>query len=805
MRKAVFALKGGSEIFDGIKAAVSAAGKRFSSRRKGEREGAAGGIKPILAFLRAAALLFAMTTAAVIAVAAGMLARIAMKYRFDVEKITGAERSVLVYDAGGELIAAVSGERKRIPIPLSALSEKTKLAFISAEDARFYEHSGVDIIRIFGAAWSDVKALELREGASTIGQQLIKLSHLSGEKTFERKLAEVYLTVAMERSYTKDEILEMYLNYVYFGGGFYGIEAASLGYFGVHASELTTAQAAQLAGVLKAPSTYAPHLDAEKSLGRRSTVLALMEQYGYLSSEESAAAKAEPCVLKNAFPSGGGQFVSFALDEAADALSIGREELIRSGCRIHTTLDRAAADRCNALMADDSLFPCEAAQGALVLLGKDGAILALNGSRAGEGREDSFDRAADMERQPGSLTKPILCYAPAIDRFGYTAATVLEDAEKQFGEYKPHNAGGRYRGFVTLREAVSESLNIPAVELLEAIGVENGVAFAEGLGLSFENEFIGLPLALGGFTRGVSPLEMAAAYNAFNTGGEYFRPYSVQSIERDGDMLYLHAAEPTRAMRPETAFIMSDVLRTATQTGTASALDALRFPIAAKTGTALDETGGVRDVWTAAFAGDFTACCWIGVDSAALGTLPEGTTGGSSACILIRELFASLPPERTAGSIAAPEGVLRCRLDRRALKEGHRLLLATDDMGAEEILNEYFCAGTEPTGYDPIRLPPQPPREVLWRMDADGDPVIVFTAEDERLEYAILRSGAEEGEAVLLARIGGRQGEVAYTDRTAAAGGTYFYSVVAVNPTLSADGGRNESAPSRKMRIVVLF
>lgn len=204
-------------------------------------------------------------------------------HTFDPDLITGAARSTVFYDAEGNEISIMHSSDNRIPIEIESLPEYVKYAFTSAEDARFYEHSGIDIIRIGGAALADIKAGGKVQGASTIGQQLIKLSHLSPDKTFERKVEEAYLSICMEHRFSKDEILEMYMNYVYFGGGFYGIETASRGYFGVSASELSIAQAAQLAGIVKAPSRYAPHLNMEKSVGRRDTVLKLMLDYGRIT------------------------------------------------------------------------------------------------------------------------------------------------------------------------------------------------------------------------------------------------------------------------------------------------------------------------------------------------------------------------------------------------------------------------------------------------------------------------------------------------------------------------------------------
>ncbi|MBO4878947.1 MAG: transglycosylase domain-containing protein [Clostridia bacterium] len=752
------------------------------------------------------ALIIVLSAFAAAAVGAACFFRFHEWQRFDIGRITSADRSAVVLDSEGQVIAVVSGAEKRLPIRISELSETTKFAFVSAEDARFYEHSGIDIRRIFGAAWADIKALSLKQGASTIGQQLIKLSHLSGEKTFGRKLEEAVLTTRMEAELTKDEILELYLNYVYFGGGFYGIETAALGYFGVHASELSAAQAAQLAGILKAPALYAPHLDPERSLERRNTVLSLMAKYGHLSEEECVRAKNEPCILINGLKEERTAFIDYALAEAAEKLGITRAELLRSGCRICTTLESGAEAALTAIMEDDRRFPTENAQAACVLLRSDGGIAAMCGGR-GEDAAGGFNRAAAMERQPGSLIKPILCYAPAIESLGCTGATVLEDRETDFSGYAPTNAGGKYYGAVTLRFAVSESLNVPAVAMLRRVGTENAVAFAEKLGISFENEHIGLALALGGFTRGVSPLEMAGAYNCFNTGGEYFAPFAVATIELDGATVYEHAAEGRRVMRAETAFIMADILRSAVTDGTAGALSGLGFPIAAKTGTNLDEAGGVRDVWTAAFAGDYTACLWVGTDSAALGSLPAGTTGGNCACPLLAALFSALPAERTAdiADRKAPDGVVLCRLDGKTLLSDGVALLATAYTPPEDVIEEYFPARSAPREESTIWRTPEPPSVVGWLPDADGNPVIGFTAGDARLRYELFRCGKNgEGER-LIAELGGQTGGISYTDFTAVPGETYFYWIRTVNPLIAAAGGEAVSAPSRRMRVVVPY
>lgn len=733
---------------------------------------------------------------------------------FSADKILNSDKSVLIYDAEGTLISTAASGAERIPVRIETLPEYVKYAFISAEDTRFYEHSGVDFIRILGAAWADIKAGELKEGASTIGQQLIKLSHLSSEKTFERKVEEAYLSMCMEKQFTKDEILEMYMNFVYFGGGFYGIEAASLGYFGVHSSELSIAQSAQLAGILKSPSSYAPHLNAEKSLGRRNTVLGQMHDYGRISDEDYSAALAEPVELKNAIPKQYSYYIDFALSRAAQLADMSLDEFLRSGAKVYTALDTEADKQCAALINDSALMPCENAQGAIVLLRSDGSIAAMCGGR-GEYSRFCFNRAATAERQPGSLIKPILCYAPAVELRGCTAVSVTNDSPRSFDGYAPRNSGDKYMGEITLRTALAKSLNIPAVELLSEVGIPNAVLFAEHLGISFKGENLSLALALGGFTHGVSPLELSGAYRALSCGGKFTEPFAVTRIvlpaqtgSEEDTVLYEHDSKQTRAMSAETAFIVTSMLRTAVSEGTAKGLSETGLPIAAKTGTNLDSDGAVRDAWLAAYTLDYTAVVWLGTDSAQFGTLPDGTTGGNSACLIAKNLFDYLYDDKAAQDFPVPDGIRLLALDKTALETEHRAVLATAYTPEDEIVRECFPVSALPSETSCFWQLPTPPQDVSWRSDERGNPAIRFTAQDKRLCYKIIR--AESGVFGTLnsqterciGEISGVIGKTEYIDFTALPGKAYFYYVQTVNPCISV---RNAPAVSEKSRLLRVF
>ncbi len=741
---------------------------------------------------------------------AGIIAMLAIRFlrfdewhQFDSSLILDCEKSVCIYDSKGELVSVVHSGENRIWVELEMLPKHVVNAFVSAEDARFYSHSGVDVIRILGAAWADIKAGGLEQGASTLSQQLIKLSHLSKEKTFDRKVEEAFLSLEMERQFEKDDIMEMYLNYVYFGGGFYGIETASLGYFGVHASELTIAQAAQLAGILKSPSRFAPHLDMEKSLDRRSTVLDLMLEYGYISEEEHDRAEAAPCILVNSIPDLRNTYIDYVLNEACELMNMDMDTLLVSGSSIYTALDNDINEYSQGLFETDSLFPCEKAQGALVVVNSAGEITAMVGGR-GEYEARGFNRACDMQRQPGSLIKPILCYAPAMELMGYTAATPINDEKQSFGDYSPKNSDDKYYGWITLRGAVTKSLNVPAVMALSDVGLSPACRFAQSVGVSMEGEHMSLALALGGFTYGVSPLEMAEAYSTFARGGIHIEAHAVRSIVKAGKEVFAQSVRGERVMSEQNAFILTSMLQSVASEGTGRRLNGLNLSIAAKTGTSLDENRNVRDVWTAAYTSEYTAVMWMGTDSAQEGTLPEGTTGGNSACEFLAALFAHIYAQWPANGFSIPEGVVECSIDMDAIETEHDVFLASEYTPESSRRNEYFTAATAPKAASPYWSIPDPPSNVAWRLNEAGKPIICFNAESEHILYRIERRDVS-GAVFVAANISGVTGGQEFADTTAISGEMYFYTVYAIHTGIAAEGKNAQSKPSRTIFVFVPF
>ncbi len=718
---------------------------------------------------------------------------------FDAAKILGAPQTLIVYDDSGAELTRLDAGEDRVWVSIDEIPVHVRDAFISAEDNRYYEHPGVDIIRIFGAAWQDVKAGSYVQGASTITQQLIKLSHLTSEKTMSRKLEEAVLAYQMEKQFDKNQILEMYMNYVYLGRGYYGVEAAALGYFGVHAGELSLAQGATLAGILKSSSRYSPHIAPEASRGRRNLILSLMCDYGHIDEAARDAAVAEPLTIVAQTEQKRGYYINAALTEAAQLLGCKKADLLAAGYRIYTCADPALQAHCEQLFRTSELFPTGDCEGALTIVRvADASIAALVGGRNVD-TAPSFNRATDIRRQPGSVIKPLIVYGPALEMGGYTAATAVLDERADFAGYVPRNFDDRYYGWVTLREAVKRSLNVPAVKLMNEIGVAQCKAFASNLGVEFDEEDASLTLALGGFAYGVSPVQMAGAYAAFASGGVYEAPYLVRCItDSNGNVLYARAGERVRVMSEQNAYILTSMLQSAISEGTGRRLGALGLGLAGKTGT-VGEGDGNRDAWMAAYSPDYAACVWMGYDSSSDGALPAGATGGSFPALMLAEVFTRLYPDAAAHEFARPEGIVEIKLDGYTMRASHTAVLANAFTPAASVLRELFVEGTEPSLSTAYWAVPAAARSFSVMLSPKGLPLISFTPADDTSTYKLYRA-ARGGPAQLVRQWSGERERVSFEDEEAFFG-TYSYYIVPEHPELIINGVRVTGPATRSITI----
>lgn len=723
-------------------------------------------------------LLLAVTAAAVLFLLCGAVKTLGMDrwVDFDVYRITGCDRTSIIYDGQSDVVTRLHGVQDRTWVSISELQPSTVYAFISAEDARFFEHEGVDVIRIAGAIVADIKAGSYVQGASTISQQLIKLSHLTSEKTISRKAEEAALAYEMERQYSKEDILEMYLNYVYFGGGYYGIEAAAEGYFGVHASDLTLDQSAMLAGILKSPSGYAPHINYAASINRRNNILRLMRDYGYITDDEKKQASAgRPTILHDKREEYSGYYTDAVTKSAAALMGITVDELIRGGYSIYSAMDSDIQHYCEEMFKNGELFPAEDSEAAIVVLEPStGMVVAMVGGRSYTGGI-SFNRATDIRRQPGSVIKPVIAYAPAFEYLNYTAADMILDEETTFADYTPSNYGNKYYGWVTVREAVTKSLNVPAVKTLSEVGVGRAKDFAKRCGIEFDDTDDSLALALGGFTYGVSPLQIAGAYSCFASGGIYNTPTLIKKItDRNGLTVYEYRQDSRRVMSEANAYILTSMLKSVVTEGTGHRLNTLDIPIAGKTGT-VGLANGNRDAWMAGYTPEYTAVVWQGYDSDRLGLLPSSATGGTYPALMLYELFNHIYPDGRSGDFEKPESVKQYSIDAKTLKKQHKAVLANAMTPQSSRVTEYFTEETAPEDVSGYWAVPGSAQNLL-AVREEGGVMVSFDCPDDFGMYTLWRSEAGKAEKPLMTW-NGREGHIEYIDAAVKPGKGYRYRV----------------------------
>ncbi len=552
------------------------------------------------------------------------------------EQYMANDKTTFLYNTNDEMFVELHYTENRTPVTLSQMPPYLVDCFVGTEDVRFYKHGGVDIKRVFGALLADIKAGSMAQGASTLTMQLARNAILEDQdKKLERKIKEAVLAIQLEHEYSKDEILTMYLNEIYFGAGAYGVQAASQHYFNKDVSEITLSEAAVLTGIIRNPKTYSPILNPDNSLRVRNTVLDNLEDYKPEYKEEVAAAKQEPLVVDEGKVSSNDYnypwFTDYVVSEAEDILEeLGMEgaSVYTGGFRIYTTVDSTVQELMEEAYANDDNFPSSKTEnkvesGMAVVSVEDSSILGLVGGREHTTKR-GLNRATDITRQPGSSYKPVGVFAPAIEA-GYSPATVANDAPTTFGSnYKPGNYDGSYSGVVSMREAARKSMNIPAVKFLQMIGTDASIEMAMKMGIPLDEEKdANLAMALGGLTYGVSPLDMAAAYATFGNAGVYTKPHAIKRIE-DSMGKVIYEAEPvqTVAMKETTAYLVTNMLETVTQSGTGTAARLSR-PVASKTGTVqLPDTPafknirtGNKDAWFAAYTPEMVGVVWMGYDN----------------------------------------------------------------------------------------------------------------------------------------------------------------------------------------------
>ncbi|HIS94662.1 MAG TPA: PBP1A family penicillin-binding protein [Candidatus Ventricola gallistercoris] len=713
--------------------------------------------------------------------------------KLDHSKLNALAQTSSIYDAQGELMSELRGVENRTVVSLSQIPLYTQQAFLAAEDLRFYEHGGIDIYRIFGALRSNLRSGSLAEGASTITQQLAKLTHLSAEKTLRRKLEEIYLAFQIEHAYTKDQILEMYLNTVYFERGAYGIQAAARAYFDVDASDLTLVQSAALAATIKAPSAYAPHTNPETNKSRRTYILNTMAENGFITQEECEEAKALSVwvIAEQTQTEVFSWYVDEVLRESQQLLGLSADDVISGGFEIYTAFNAELQAIADGLYQDNSYFPANASDGTpiqsamAVVDTQSGAVLAMVGGRDYSVRR-GLNRATQMRRQPGSALKPLAVYGPALE-LGYTTASVLLDEKTSFNGYTPQNAGGRYYGRVTMRTAVRNSLNTTAVRLLEEIGIDAGVEYLNRMHIPTESSDSNLSLALGSMTYGVTPVELAAAYVPYANGGVYHEPFCVERIvSSSGDIVFEREVTSEQVISEQNAFLMTSMLQSVVSSGTGTRMLAANTPVAGKTGT-VSMSGGNRDIWMAAYNPEISVTVWMGFDQTdAKHKIPNGITGGRNTATLAAAFFKQAYADRDKPEFTQPDGLVWLTLDKRALTTHGSVMLASDSTPKEYRISEVFTVSNRPYAVSDVWDAPSAPASFYVAHNTSGYPELHFKATSSA-RYRIQRDAV--GESVILTELIGQSGQnLSYTDVSAQPGVLYTYRIIPIHEELLQQG-----------------
>jgi penicillin-binding protein 1A len=593
-----------------------------------------------------------------------------------------------IYDDNDELITELHVER-RIFVPLAHVPQALRDAVIATEDKRFYYHWGVDPIGIARATVQNYRRGRVVEGGSTITQQLTKLLFLTPDKSLERKLKEAVLALELERRYTKDRILEMYLNQVYFGHGAYGVEAAARTYYGKSVAELNVREAALLAGLPRAPTTYSPFEHSEAAKRRREVVLRRLVEYGALKDAEAKRlARADLGLIPPERRRTTGQYFLEYVQQTLEA-KYGADLVFKGGLNVYTTLsptmqlaaEQSLRDGLKALEGRTGKGgrPGEHPEGAIVTVEPHtGYVRAMVGGY--DFFRSEFNRAVQARRQPGSAFKPFI-YIAALES-GLTPATRVEDAPVSYAvgahgqAWKPENYDRKFRGSTTLQQALEESVNVVTVKVQELVGLNRTIQVARRFGISSPLD-VNLSLALG--TSDMTLIELTSAYGALANQGQWLPPTTIRYVtDPRGKLLEENVPEPREAVTPETAFVITHMLRGVVERGTGQAAKALGRPVAAKTGT----TNDYSNAWFIGYTPRLATGVWVGYDRPR--SLGKDETGSRVAVPIWNAFMTRVLGDSPKEDFAMPDRVVLVPVDLDPSNECVRVVTMA------------FVKGTEP-------------------------------------------------------------------------------------------------------------
>lgn len=597
----------------------------------------------------------------------------------DTNKVTGNNLGVAIYDKYDNVLETSANSDKKL-VNIHELPAYVTDAFISVEDKNFYKHNGIEPYRIVKAGMVNLLNKGKVQGASTITQQLIKNTLLSPEKTYTRKAKEIVLAMKLEKELTKDEILQEYLNTIYFGENCYGIENASEFYFGVSAKDLTLEQSATLAGLINAPNIYSPVSAPQKACSRRNLVLSRMLKLDKISQTDYDKAVATELQIKACSTPYINSYTRACIGEACGLLNMTEKEFVRGKYKIYSYIDPKIQNKLQDVVANYTDVLAQQ----IVADNQNYSIVAYCGS--------SRLPLINTRRQPASLIKPVGIYLPCIQENILSPATPILDEEISIDGYKPSNYNKQFVGWTNVRTALKKSLNIPSIKALSYLTCEKTFNYAQTMGLPVGDSDKNMSYALGSVSGGVTMREITAPYTMLANKGNFNSLSMIKRIEtNDGKVIYNRIIKPKKLFDEESCYLITDILRPDSNSNTTACLKDLGIDIASKTGTASVEHNAT-DYWNVAYTPNYTITSWLGVADNDQ-TFSEKYNSSAKASLMTKKLFTSCTSLRKADRFTTPQNIVSVDVDLHQYNEEHRLVQATD--GAESFI-EIFKANNLP-------------------------------------------------------------------------------------------------------------
>ncbi|MDE6275037.1 MAG: transglycosylase domain-containing protein [Clostridia bacterium] len=604
-------------------------------------------------------------------------------------KLQTTQENLIITDCKGAPIVDLKSEKY---VDYNQIPQLLSDAFVAVEDKRFYSHNGIDLVRIAGAMLNNVKGNHT-QGASTITQQLAKNVYYSSEQTFSRKFKEMQTAIKLEKMLSKEEIMEYYLNMLYFGSGEYGVKNASLRFFDKSLDELNALECAMLAGIVKSPTKYNPINNYDNSIERARIVLKLMREQGKITDEIYNGYKNSDIIIKNALIENN-QAKIYLLNtkyEACQILNIEEKDLLSKGYIISTFYDPEAQKLLSASIFNDAYYSSKADNPSGIGIVCDNSTL---GIKALSSRENI--NIFEFKRQVGSTIKPLACYAPALDQGIISPYTKVLDEPTTFDNYSPSNFRDRYYGWISVNECVEKSLNIPCVKVLQQLGPSTSRNYLAKLNIVTDANDENLALALGGTTYGISMLNLLGGYSALSNGGLYSAPTFVKTItDRDGNLVYdCKNTISNRVFDEQSAYLMTNMLINTAKNGTAKKLAAQNYQIACKTGTVSMENKNFNsDIYSVGYTSQDTFLFWQG------GKLSAEQTGGGATTLMFKNFldnyYVTAPKD-----FAVPGGIVQANIDKYAYEHSNQVIRSSQNAPKNSVISCIFSEKCLPKEID---------------------------------------------------------------------------------------------------------